>query len=1190
MKFPGRIHLYLLLSLALGACVMSLVPDIAFAEAAPTQDGRKFQAEQRLLQGLEEFHTGRLDYAIQFWRDALKLYQQLDDAQGQEITLLGLNLAINKLDRIDDQGDYSRSLRNINAKVKDRSHPVLSLIGLSLAYNRFNQKTTQVVSREYFNVVKAQATRNHNNHHLALVNLGDAYITLGEPAKAVKFYQDSLQIAQQRQGTQPREVLTKLSKAHFAVGESARSLEYHQRSLASAQERSDLPQIQATLSTLGKTYNSLGENSVAANYYQQSVDAAKPTQDISKIAAAILGQGYVAASQGDYSQAITFYQKSADMIERQQIGTALRVIGLALEGAGSGFFTGNQQSSTGRTFSEWLQESQSIGSWISFGPIFLSLSRQYDTNLEISQGKYDRQVTTGLFGLGRSFVSQGEYAKAIEYYQQSLAIARQAGDQPREWAALTGLGEAYEALGETLRANEFYQQSMAINRTLRTRQSELTTNVQLKSAYRALGDYERAIDAYQKSLDLAQQLGNQADMANARSGLGSAYGALGEKAKAIEQFSQSLAIWQTLGSEPAKELTLLNNLADAYRVAGDLDQAVRTYQQSIKLAQAQDDQLTQQVAFAALGRTYFTQNDLPKAIKAYERSLQISQNLQEQNDRPTQQIVLQRLGDALFVTGQYDQSLQKYKAGLDIAKALKNQSEQIILLSAIGKTYQALGNQPAAIAHYQSALAIGRELKSAAAVGAVLSKLGNLQYQDGKLAAAEATLLDSIKVRESVRRNLEDLERVAIFDTQQSSYNTLQKVLVAQKKSEAALEIAERGRARAFVELLAQRLSLQPAAPVTAAMPNLAEIRQIAQDQNATLVQYSIIEEEAIVNGQPAKIEAELYIWVIQPTGTIAFRQVDLKPLRQQNQNLADLVVTHQEFIGARSRSAATPKPAPAAPTASANLTQFLIDPIADLLPTDPQQAVIFVPQGPLFAVAFPALQLRNGNYLIQKHTILTAPSIQVLSFTRQRARELADPAKSARLPLVVGNPTMPEGLLPLPGAEQEAKAIATLLKTSALTGKDATKDTILERLPEASLIHLATHGLLNHVRSLESAIALAPTATDGGLLTAEEILNLRLQANLVVLSACNTGQGKITGDGVLGLSRAFISAGVPSVLVSLWAVPDAPTAALMTAFYQNRQTTANKAQALRQAMLTTLKSHPNPRDWAAFTLIGEAN
>ena len=143
--------------------------------------------------------------------------------------------------------------------------------------------------------------------------------------------------------------------------------------------------------------------------------------------------------------------------------------------------------------------------------------------------------------------------------------------------------------------------------------------------------------------------------------------------------------------------------------------------------------------------------------------------------------------------------------------------------------------------------------------------------------------------------------------------------------------------------------------------------------------------------------------------------------------------------------------------------------------------------------------------------------------------------------------------------------------------------------MPNARIIHLATHGLFDDIRGLGSAIALAPSGKDDGLLTAEEILNLKLNAELVVLSACDTGRGRLTGDGVIGLSRSLISAGVPSVIVSLWRVPDNTTAGLMVEFYRQLDNNPDKAQALRQAMLNTMKQHPNPRDWAAFTLIGEA-
>jgi CHAT domain-containing protein len=207
----------------------------------------------------------------------------------------------------------------------------------------------------------------------------------------------------------------------------------------------------------------------------------------------------------------------------------------------------------------------------------------------------------------------------------------------------------------------------------------------------------------------------------------------------------------------------------------------------------------------------------------------------------------------------------------------------------------------------------------------------------------------------------------------------------------------------------------------------------------------------------------------------------------------------------------------------------------------------------------------------------------------------------AAKDALVLGNPTMPhvppkygdkpQQLAPLPGAKREAETIAPLLNTKALTGNEANKAAVLARLPGAKIVHLATHGLFDDFQGLQSAVALAPTSSDNGLLTAEEILNLKLNADLVVLSACNTGRGRITGDGVIGLSRSLFIAGTPSVMVSLWSVPDAPTASLMSEFYTNLyQKKLDKAQALRQAMLKMMEKYRNnPRAWAAFTLIGEA-
>jgi CHAT domain-containing protein len=272
-------------------------------------------------------------------------------------------------------------------------------------------------------------------------------------------------------------------------------------------------------------------------------------------------------------------------------------------------------------------------------------------------------------------------------------------------------------------------------------------------------------------------------------------------------------------------------------------------------------------------------------------------------------------------------------------------------------------------------------------------------------------------------------------------------------------------------------------------------------------------------------------------------------------------------------------------------LHQLLIQPIAGFLPKDPNARVIFIPHQKLFLVPFAALQDNFGKYLIEQHTILTAPSIQTLDCTRLLRQRIV-----GKDMLVMGNPAMPSirelptPLPPLPGAEREAIEIASLFNTQAIIGKDATKAAFLERLSSARFIHLATHGVLYDFGSgVSGAIALAPSSDDDGWLTAGEVLGLKLNAELVVLSACHTGGGKITSDGVISLSRSFIAAGAGSVIAALWTVYDFPTDFFISEFYSQLLQNRDKAQALRQAMLSMMQKYPHPKYWAVFTLIGEA-
>ena len=555
-----------------------------------------------------------------------------------------------------------------------------------------------------------------------------------------------------------------------------------------------------------------------------------------------------------------------------------------------------------------------------------------------------------------------------------------------------------------------------------------------------------------------------------------------------------------------------------------------------------------------------------------------------------------------------NKATQLYKEGLSITK-----SEA---LAGLGNISLTLGDISKAIDYQQKSLTQAHQQANKEAQVTALYNLGNALYKANNLPEAEKHLRNAIEIFDTLRFNLDDTNKISIFEKQTRAYRLLQQILIDQNQHEEALKVSESGRARAFIELLNQRLSPNPkeqSKPIPP--PDINQIKQIAKSQNATIVQYSIIYDESPNEEKAQKQESQLYIWVVKPNDEkIEFIPVNLKKYLQADDiNLEELVNNSRQSFGVYRNASRTTTPVINTTgkrdqflitvnpdLEKENLTEYLkklhkilIAPIAQFLPKEDNQRVIFIPQGELFLVPFPALIDENDKYLIEKHTILTAPSIQVLELTRKakEGKKQINPGK----PLVVGNPTMPDASLKsLPGAEEEAKAISSpqLLNTKPLIGKAATETEVVAKMPQAKIIHLATHGLFDDLRGLGSAIALAPSGKDDGLLTAEEILNFKqeLNADLVVLSACDTGRGRITGDGVIGLSRAFISLKVPSVVVSLWAVPDAPTAELMTEFYQNllnKQKPLDKAQALRQAMLK-FKDKP-PKDWAAFTLIGEA-
>ncbi|MCT7992455.1 CHAT domain-containing protein [Laspinema olomoucense] len=790
-------------------------------------------------------------------------------------------------------------------------------------------------------------------------------------------------------------------------------------------------------------------------------------------------------------------------------------------------------------------------------------------------------------------------------------------EQQQEAKQLLDLGLGQYEQRQFLEALQSWEQALKIYQRIGDKTGEGNTSLYLGNLYIHLGEYIQAEQYFLESLEISRQIGDKSREGYVLMGLADVYLNLKEYAQAEQYFLQSLEISRQVDNKIRQGINL-NKLGEIYYTLGEFVQAEEYYQEFLMIARDLNDKEQEINALNSLGLIF---RDLGKYAEAKQYFLESLAIAQETNNRALEGNILHNIGLVHQSQGQYNQATAYYEESLIIFGQIDSQEGEATILNNLGILYGYLENYVLAEEFYKQSLEIFQEIGHESGQSNILNNLGLLYQAQKRYNEAEKFFFKAIELYEKLRPGLNDLQKISLFEQQTKTYEFLQQVLINQNKIETALEVSERGRVRAFVELLGKRLANHESNISNYAPLNLAEIKQIAATKNATIVQYSYIRQEFPVDDVQRLNESDIYIWVIKPTGEITFRQSDLKHLWQtentsvskiiaearcfdnylcrrhltiaQTRNGATEVTSdgHVEFNREAAQQQAIRIPQPQQREWQ-QLHQLLIEPIADLLPTDPKERVIFVPHASLFLVPFPALPDANGTYLIEKHTVLTAPSIQVLDLTRQQ--KLSQTKRDGHL-LIVGNPTMPsmgeppQKLSPLPGAEKEAQDIAQLLNVTPLIGSQATKSAVVEKMPSSRIIHLATHGSFDPNRGIGSWLALTPTDSDNGFLTAEEIFELELNAELVVLSACDTGRGRITGDGVIGLSRSFISAGVPSVLVSLWKVDDAATAYLMREFYENWLDGSDKAIALRQAMLNTMQQYPAPENWAAFTLIGEA-
>lgn len=1102
---------------------------------------------------IREVYTAQDDYdsALEFSLKTLDISEQIENPAFLFSDLRALYVDYDRLSRYQEALEVSQRRLDLAHQLENQAEEFSALSTIASIQQDLGQYPEAIANYEE---AQSLAIENGNldEQRGILLNLGALYATQGDPEKASENYNQVLEMA--RAARQRLETANVSELESLAPECSILSLTPTALSLdivllpefSGVDERRDIEQLERSRQRcIGSTWDT-----------EQK---------------ALLSQATGYSEQGRYEEAIELYRRSLEIVRTHRPDDRVQEVS-ALNGIGATYADRGDYSIA---IEEYLQ-ALDIAIDINHQPSILLLRNN----------------------LGATFFEQGNYPAALEQLQQALTIAQETRLLPDEGYILSNIGRAYYEQGDYEKALEFFQRGLELGQQLGQKMDQAAVLIGFSLVQLDQGHYDQALDYAQQSLALFRETGVKASEADVLVLIGRIQFIRGNYAEAIDAKQQALTINQEIGDQDG-EAYALQQLGTLYNQLGQYDRALQLNQRALEIAQRIGDRSREASTLDEIGNLYSQQGEYEQALAYYSQALTIWQDI----DSPVGKA--RSLRNAGFVKeqlGRYGEAKADFQQSLALQRQIGARGHEGLTLNGLALAHAAQGEIPAALSALQPALVLHRELGDRPGQAQALSDLGKVYLQANRLIEAEGVLYEALDVLESLRASeLKDTDKIALFDTQLAAYDTLQQVLVAQNdpaKVLTALEVAERGRARAFVDSLTVRLADTTDIADDVVFPDLAKIRQIAQQQNATLVEYAIVKTDT---DQP-----EFYIWVVSPTGDISFRQQSL-----QGVDLASLVQSTRSSLGVRSRATlAFAYNGPTTEEQLQQLHQLLMAPIVDLLPTNPEKRVILIPQGDLFLVPFPALLNAEGQYLIERHTLLTAPSIQVLDLTRQRRQQLGM-ADQAKVPtedvLIVGNPEMPtvripsldwEGALdPLPGALAEAQEIATFFDTQAITGTAATEERIKQQMVSPQILHLATHGLLEYglpgesaVRDLPGAIALTPSNGEDGLLTAAEIYDMNLNAELVVLSACDTGRGRITGDGVVGLSRAFISAGTPSVVVSLWSVPDAPTADLMVAFYGQLQQGQDKAQALRQAMLNTMAEYPEPKDWAAFTLIGEAD
>jgi CHAT domain-containing protein/tetratricopeptide (TPR) repeat protein len=785
--------------------------------------------------------------------------------------------------------------------------------------------------------------------------------------------------------------------------------------------------------------------------------------------------------------------------------------------------------------------------------------------------KDDLSLADQYRNLGRLYdLRLSRYAEAERYYAKAVDLYAAQGASRLQGEALLERGRTRRLLGDFTGADALYAEAL---QKIGAGEGRSRARVTLEQANNAWfqGRYQEAFEK-RDEVEKAAKAGEwSGEIVMAKNTGGLIWSTLGDQKRALVELRAALVLAEALPNRQDEVATTLNNIGLVQRESGDPAAALTTLQRALAI----DKKIGSRWAMA------------------YD---------------------LRNLGQCLLRLGRPEPALSHFAEAEGLATAIGDQVNLAKILLARADAELQLKRLAEAQRSYRQALAIADRLLLPEVRWRALYGLAQGEERGKRNDAAIEFYRQAIATIEELRATIRlDQLKDGFLNDKGDVYAGLVGLLAGLGRGDEAFDVAERSRARNLIDILGrQRLSLAGSVDQNLYDRQL-QLKEGLREQEQFLLLAATPAEQSLYQTALDKLRADYQDLLLeiekQRPELLALVKVDPLTLAQLRELLEPGIVLLSYYqlpdrtlcwrIDRQGTTLFTLPVSAAELTASIDTYRRILqnlEPLEKLstrlyaqLLAEPLKgageirALGIIPHGSLHYLAFATLS-DGRDYLIERSPLFHLPAASVLRYTLDRR-----PQEKNRKVLAIGNPDLGDKALDLPFAEREAATLRwNYPELTLLTREKATESWVRSHIHEFGIIHLASHGEFDPINPLFSSVRLARDPANDGRLEAEEIFGLDLKADLVVLSACQTGLGDLQrGDDVVGMNRAFLFAGTHALLSSLWRVSDVATAIEMKQFYRDYGR-MNKAEALRKAMLHVKGRYPHPGYWGAFVLTGD--